>query len=339
MNRKLLAVTVAGVVAPMAASALDVAVNGQINRAIRFADNGANSDVQHIDGSAWGSRFRIKAEGELMEGITVGASMEQEFATNRGWQVDIDAEDADPSTSLRHSYLHFSGSFGTVKLGNTDIAGAGSMWVGFNDAYAGTEYSADTNSGISVWTADGTKTKTDYTVASFFPGVDNSRANVLRYDSPSIGPVSVQVSVHKPDAKDHQWNFGGRLSQDFGPGTLKMGVILAEDVLGISGGIGFANGTAVNAAWGNDDRKGKKDFDDIYASITHKWGNTTIALGYHSTDNNEDMEGRAIGLGVNHSVGSGVDVYAGFNNYSFDKPGMDLEDVTAFHIGSLVTFN
>jgi hypothetical protein len=38
-------------------------------------------------------------------------------------------------------------------------------------------------------------------------------------------------------------------------------------------------------------------------------------------------------------LGSGVDIYAGFNNYSFDMPGKDLEDVTAFHIGSLVTFN
>jgi predicted porin len=365
MNRKLLAAAVAGVIAPMAAPALDVAVNGQINRAIRFADNGANSDVQHIDGSAWGSRFRITASGELMEGITAGANIEQEFATNRGWEVDVDAPDAAASNSLRHSYLHFSGNFGTVKLGNTDIAGASSMWVGFNDAYAGTEYSADTNSGISVMTADDTNavcgmsattaaapsathdadgdhvggmSPVNCTVASFFPGINNARANVLRYDSPSIGPVSVQVSVHKPDATDHQWNFGGRLNQDFGPGILKMGVILAEDVIGIGGGIGFANGTAVNAAWGNDDRGGK-DFDDIYASVTHKWGSTTVALGYHSTDNNEDMEGRAIGLGVNHSLGSGVDVYAGFNNYSFDKPGMDLEDVTAFHIGTLVTFN
>ena len=144
--------------------------------------------------------------------------------------------------------------------------------------------------------------------------------------------------MHKPGADDHEWNFRGRLSQDFGPGTANMGVILAEDVLGIAGGIQFANGTAVNAAWGNDDRGGD-DFDDVYASVTHSWGNTTVALGYHSTDNENDMEGRGIGLGVNQSLGSGVDIYAGFNNYSFDAPNMDLEDVTAFHVGTLVTFN
>ena len=206
MNRKLLAVAVAGAVAPMTAQALDVAVNGQVNRAIRFADNGANSDVQHVDGSGWGSRFRIRADGELMEGINAGAYMEQEFASSRGWAVDVDAADGDPSTALRHSYLHFSGNFGTVKLGHTSPAGNGAMWTGYNDAYAGTEYSPDTNSGISVMTADdmnavcgmatssatapsathdsdgdhvGEMTPVNCTVASFFPGVNIGRAKHL----------------------------------------------------------------------------------------------------------------------------------------------------------------
>ena len=93
MNRKLLAVAVAGVVAPMTAQALDVSVSGQVNRAIRFAGNGTESDVQHIDGSAWGSRLWLTAEGEVMPGINAGAVMEQEFAANRGWQVDVDTED------------------------------------------------------------------------------------------------------------------------------------------------------------------------------------------------------------------------------------------------------
>ena len=338
MNRKLLAVAVAGAIAPMTASALDVAVNGQVNRAIRFADNGANSDVQHIDGSAWGSRFRITASGEVMEGLTAGAYMEQEFATNRGWNVDVDVEDDGASTSLRHSYLHLGGNFGTVKMGNTDPAGAGLMWTAYNNAYTGTEYSVDTNSSISVMTAG--NDDSGHNVGNFLPSITTSRANVLRYDSPSIGPVSVQVSLHKADATGHQWNFGAKLNQEFGPGTLKMGIQLAEDVLGIAGGVMFANGTAVNAAWGNDDR-GTTDREDIYASVTHTWGNTTVALGYRTADDDTAaaLEGRGIGLGVNHSLGSGVDIYAGFNNYSFDMPGKDLEDVTAFHIGSLVTFN
>ena len=362
MNRKLLAVAVAGAVAPMTAQALDVSVSGQVNRAIRFADDGANSDVQHIDGSASGSRFWLKAEGEVMPGIMAGAVMEQEFAVNRGWEADIDAADKGLASGLRHSWLYFSGSFGKVGLGHTAPVG-GVMGTAFNDAAFGTEYSADTNSGISVMTSDDMKAVCGMAatptiapahgddgehmstmdpvyciVASFLPTIGVGRHSVLRYDTPSIGPATVGVSVQKDGADDHLWNFAGSVNQDFGAGTFKGELHLAEDVLAIAGGIQFANGTAVNAAWGNDDRKGQ-DYDDLYTSIAHSWGNTTVALGYRTTDNNKNMEGRAIGLGVNQSLGSGVDVYAGFNNYSFDMPDADLEDVTAFHIGSRVSFN
>ena len=337
MNRKLLAIAVAGVVAPMTAQALDVSVSGQVNRAIRFADNGANSDVQHIDGSAWGSRFWLKAEGEVMPGIMAGAVMEQEFAANRGWEADIDAEDAGLANGLRHSYLYVSGGFGKVTMGHTSPVG-GVMGTAYNGAAFGTEYSADTNSGISVMMAD--DSASGHSVASFLPTIGVGRHSVLRYETPSIGPVTVGVSVQKDgsDSDDHLWNFAGSLSQDFGAGTFMGKVHIADDVLAMGGGVKFSNGTSVNAAWGNDDRKGQ-DYDDLYASIAHTWGNTAVALGYRTTDNKKDMEGRAIGLGVNQSLGSGVDVYAGFNNYSFDMPDADLEDVTAFHIGSRVSFN
>ena len=336
MNRKILATAVAGAIAPMAAQALDISVSGQVNRAIRFADNGADSDVQHIDGSAWGSRFWLTAEGEVMEGINAGAVMEQEFASNRGWEVDVDDPDADDSNVLRHSYLYFSGDFGKVSMGKTSPAGHNVMWQAYNDAYAGTEYSVDTNSSISVTTSEGDSAGV---VGSYLPSITVSRANVLRYDTPSIGPLKVGVSVQKDGGEDHLWNFVGYLNQDFGAGTFKGGVHLADDVLAMGGGVKFSNGTSINAAWGNDDRDGQ-DFVDLYASIAHSWGNTTVALDYRTTDNEANKEGRSIGLGVNQSLGSGVSVYAGFNNYSFDDDtDMNLEDVTAFHIGSLVEFN
>ena len=339
MNRKVLAVAVAGAIAPMAAQALDVSVSGQVNRAIRFADNGAGSDVQHIDGSASGSRYRFTAEGEVMGGVSAGAHVESEWASNRGWQADVDQPDAATSDGFRHSYIYFSGNFGKVTLGHTSPAGNGAMWSSHNGAWMGTEYSPDTNSGISVRLSDSGNSASGYTVFSFLPSVNISRANILRYDTPSIGPVSFAASVQKDGADDHMWSFGASLSHDVGAASVIGGLILMEDVLGISGGIAFANGTSVNAAWGNDD-SGVKDYEDMYVNIAHTWGDMSVAMDYRSTDDSKsNMEGRAIGLGAQYSLGGGVDVYAGFNNYSFDKPGENFEDISAFHIGSRVRFN
>ncbi|MDE0002334.1 MAG: porin, partial [Rhodospirillaceae bacterium] len=236
MNRKLLAVAVAGAVAPMTAQALDVSVSGQVNRAIRFADNGANSDVQHIDGSASKSRFRFTAEGEVMAGLTAGAHIEYGSAHNPGGGLDIDQADTGASSNTsdkpvatsgmpdpmsaghkhsakqvdaRHALLYLSGDFGKVTLGNAPSAGNGIMWTSHNGAWMGTEYSPDTNSGLGVMMteadADGNQAS-GYSVFSFFPSVNTPRTNTLRYDTPSIGPVSLSASIQKDSADGHDWH-------------------------------------------------------------------------------------------------------------------------------------
>ncbi len=336
MNRKLLATAVAGAIAPMAAQALDVSVSGHVNRAIRFADNGVNSDVQHVDGSASKSRFRFTAEGEVMGGLTAGAHIEYGSANNPGGGTDIDAADTAAPFDPRHSYLYFSGDFGRVTLGNAPAAGNLAMWQSHNGAWMGTEYSPDTNSGLHVMMTDGTAS--GHSVYSFFPSVNIGRRNTLRYDTPAIGPITVSASIQKDSPNSHHWSFGANLGHDVGGANVIGGLIFMDDVLGISGGLAFANGTSVNAAWGTDNSSGQ-DYEDMYINVAHSMGNMSVAVDYRSTDNDSGMEGRAIGLGAQYSLGGGVDIYAGFNSYSFDKPGADLEDINAFHVGSRVQFN
>ena len=362
MNRKLLATAVAGVIAPMAAQALDVSVSGHVNRAIRFADNGVNSDVQHVDGSASKSRFRFEAEGEVMPGITAGAHIEYGAASNAGGGLDVEAKDNAATFDARGSYLYFSGDFGKITLGNAVAAGNGVMWKSHSGAWMGTEYSLDTNSGISVMTTDDMKAVCDMeevtspthgvdgghtsmgpvycAAATFFPSANIGRKNTLRYDTPSIGPVSFSASVQKDGATDHQWSFGADLSHDVGAVNVIGGMILMDDVLGIAGGLAFPNGTSVNAAWGTGDGVAK-DFEDMYINVAHTMGNLSVAVDYRSTQHGMmDMEGRKIGLGAQYAMGGGVHVYAGFNNFSFDDDGMkEFEDINAFHVGSRVKFN
>jgi predicted porin len=341
MNRKLLATAVASAIAPMAAQAVDVSVSGQVNRAIRFADNGVNSDVQHIDGSASGSRFRITADGELMDGVQAGAVVEVGWTVNGGGALDVDVADAakPKDVDFRKSSLHFSGDFGKVTMGWNAPAGNGIEWTSHSGAWAGTEYSADTNSGIHVRASDGTD---QGSVFSFLPSVNIGRQNTLRYDSPSIGPIGVSVSLQKNGEDGQTWSFGGSLAQDFGGSSVSGGVFVMEDKFAIAGGILFSQGTSVNAVWGNNDT-GTTDYETMYLNVSHTWGDTSVGLGYRTADDGDTSKGakeaQAIGLGVSQSLGSGVIVYAGFNNYSFDMTGYDLEDINAFHIGSRVQFN
>ena len=312
-----------------------------MNRIVRFADNGNGSDVQHLDHTASRSRFRFTAEGELMAGMTAGARIESGFASNRGYANDVDMPDSGASRDFRFSELYFSGSFGKVTMGHAAVAGNGAMWQSHNGAWAGTEFGTDSNSGISVYYSDGDEEMTGSTVGSFFSNgaTTPGRKNTLRYDTPSIGPIALEVSFQKDGAEDHEWNFGGSLSHDVGGSSVIGGFAYSEDALGLAGGIAFAQGTSVNVAWGSDDNN-DRDYEVVYANVAHTWGSTSVAIQYQSTSDAAKMDGTNIGIGVNQSLGSGVDVYAGFNNYSFDDmTDRDIEDVNAFHVGSRVRFN
>ena len=342
MNRKILATAVAGAIAPMAAQALDVSVSGQVNRAIRYADNGVGSDVQHIDSSAWPSFFRIGAEDEAMPGVTVGGHIEVGVNSNIGWIQDVEQDDLGPALGVRYSYLHLSGDFGKISMGHSNVAGRGAMFQSHNGAWAGTEYSHDHYTSLGVMMTDGMPaTDADgdqYSVWSFMPSINAGRMNTLRYDTPSIGPLTVSGSVQKSGATDHSWSFGANLSHDVGVVNVIGGLLLQEDVLAMSGGLEFTNGTSINGAWGTND-VGGRGYEDMYINVAHNWGSMSVAIDYRSTNDDMDMEGRRIGLGANYAIGGGVSVYLGFHNSSFDAPDMDLEDINVFHIGSLVTFN
>ena len=354
--RLLWATAVASATVSMATQALDISVSGHVNRAIRFADNGTFSDVQHLEPTASRSRFHFT--------------------------VPEEGNSATTGSVHNDSLLYFSGDFGEVTLGNAPAADNGVMWTNHNGAWMGIDYSPDTNSSLDVMVVN--SMSSGYSVFSFFPSVNIGRKNTLRYDTPSIVPVSFSTRVQKNGATDHMWSFAGDTDTwpfrcppppppcccyrcpNPKPGPFVAWPYLIEDYLNArpkgmnqfmdgSGGIAgdlvfvsdprfsatrgpdgpdretddgppidplhFVQRTIVDAAWRPLDDSGK-DYEDLYVS----------------TETGADMEARAIGLGTRYTTGGRVDVYAGFDSYSLDAPGKQLEDINAFHVGSLVSF-
>ena len=345
-RKKLLAASIAAALAPMTAQAVDFSISGHVNRMIRYADDGHDSDVQHLDNSGLsGSRWRMEGAGELDGGLMAGATIESAFLQNGGTPL-VDAEGMKTSgkgeadTSVRHSYIWLSGNFGKLSLGHTAPAGTGAMWTTYSGAWMGTAYdSPAVASGVLLRTSNGA---TDNSLVANFGSVSLSRTSVLRYDTPSIGPVSASASIDGDD----NWAVGGSVSTDMGGSSFQAGLLFAEaqgndeTKFGIGGGVAFANGSSVNLAYGADDSK-SDDHRDIYVGLAHTWGNSSAAIGYRTVkDAHDQRDAKAIGLGFNQSLGGGVDVYAGYNHMSVEEDGgPEYEDVDVFHIGSRVRFN
>ena len=78
---------------------------------------------------------------------------------------------------------------------------------------------------------------------------------------------------------------------------------------------------------------------DIYNTLAYGWGNLQVANEYRVTGNGKVLEDRDIGIDASQALGGGVDVYSGFNNYSFDTGDSGIDGMNAFHIGSPLRFS
>lgn len=335
MNRKLFAFIASGVLAlPMAAQAADVSVSGHINRAVMFGDDVlGNDDVKHKDGGASPSRFRFTGSEELDGGMTAGVNLEYGITPN-----------------LRQANVHFSGAFGKLTLGQASQATDGIAYSNYDN---------------SVWAA-GIEVGCDFCTG--LPTYGGGRSEIVRYDTPSLGPATVAVSADGENFFDAAL----RVDADAGAGKyqLKAGYGSTDDAqknFAMSGAVGFANGAHLNAAWGqtDPDAAGAEKLSYWHVGLGYNFGNSSIAATYtdHEAGLGFNKDGdpasesvmvqgltggtKSWGIGVGHTMGS-VELYAGYKHLNLEQDatnGMtgtdrkDLSDHGFFVVGSRVKFN
>ena len=189
MNYKLL---VAGALAlPMAAQAVEISASGHINRALVFSGLADAPDVKHTDAASSGSRFRFKGSEELDNGITVGATLE--FAA-WGSADASDAPNDSPATvpTMRHASIELSsGGFGKLAVGQTAPATHLISYAGLDNL----AWLSGTEIGCDFCTASGMKSSV---FTTFGPG----RMQLVRYETPSLGPIKLSFSADGNDFWD-----------------------------------------------------------------------------------------------------------------------------------------
>ena len=182
MERKLIAAAVSSALAlPMAAQAVEFSVSGHINRAIVSVDGGANDgDVQHVDANSSQTRFRFTGSEELDNGMTAGVQLEYGLTAN-----------------VRHANVYLNTAGGKITVGHGSFAAdgmaharlGGPSWLG----------------GVTNWCSYASS-------GPACPSNDGGRGPALRYDTPSIGPLNLAVSVGDND----YWDVKATIAGSFG---------------------------------------------------------------------------------------------------------------------------
>ena len=198
MNKKVLAVAVSSALAaPMAAHAVKYKLSGQINRAAVYADDGTNSDIQFVDNTSSGTRWRLTGSEDLGGGSKVGFNWEWQNSQNPSG-APIGSADFGEGETMRKAEVWFSGGWGKVSLGQGDGAGNGTTEVDLSDTWNVTYYGRTSFGGSIAWrTSAGGTIGGGLTHGSTFNEFDAfSRYDRIRYDTPSLGPGTPYPSHH-----------------------------------------------------------------------------------------------------------------------------------------------
>ena len=333
MKPKVLTVAIAGVLAaPMAAQAVDFEISGHVNRALFITDTDSGTSGMEADNGSSGSRIRVVGSGEMMDGTTAGLNLEYGAGGDGG-----------SSLSLRYADLHYSGEFGKVSIGHGNDGGEGSVYsdksgvTGIGHGQATGEASSATSEALSA-TGEALSNVTDY-----YGSLDGggSRGNRIRYDTPSIGPVSAAISVGNGD----ELSAGVTLSQSFGDTSFgaKVGTTQSpgdNGTVSASAGAKLASGLTVSGAWGS--QEGAADPSFFQVMVGYVAGDTSVAASWYASSDfeNDGSTGTVIGIGVNHNLPTiGANVYVAAQSYAAEDATAGIDtDATVLMIGTRIKF-
>ena len=351
MRKSTLTVAIAtALAAPVAAQAVDFTISGHVNRALVInnatdANGKDTSTAKVVNNGSSSTRIRWTGSSEMEDGNSVG--------------IQVEYEEKGSGLNLRHANINYAGDFGKMTIGQGSEAGDGSAYRG----------------GVGTFGIGHGQEKGSAKLGDYFGSLDaGTRGHMIRYDTPSIGPVGAAVSVGNGD----RISAAATLSTEFSGSSFDAMVATLQEkgepaTIGASFGVSMASGLGISGAWakGDDHVMGKKDgaldcteattlgackftpaaagnvVDPSYfqAAVAYTFGDTTVAASWYSSEDfsNEGSEGTAIGVGVNHSLPKvRAQVYAAVQNYAVEDKaagdkGLDTDE-TVFVVGTRVMF-
>lgn len=285
MNKKLIAVAVAGIVAAPAAYA-DISAYGRINNSIQIDDN---DDVNMNDN---GSRFGFKGSGDMGNGMSAFGRYE--------FQIDTDTnKKGDTIKNTRLAFVGLSGPFGSISLGQ--------QWSAYFQNFG-------THASLNIIKGPGQMSNS---VRSWL----GRTGNTIQYAN-NLGPVSLKLDARVDDADDGGGNgFGGGVTINPMDNFTLAGAFDSDDtndsdVMGIAARAGFGGITVTvaheQAESGDDEADntllwvGAGVTDSLSLSVGYGTESVTTSAGETETD-------QLALIGV-LNMGGGLKVWGQFHN-------------------------
>ncbi len=330
-------------------SRVKVTIYGQVNRAIRFANTGDETEITSVDNDGSSSRLGVRAVGKANPNLTIGALHELEWQENARSGTD---EGSTGKTRVRARHVDLwldHKDIGKLSMGHGSMAGDASglyelTGVSFVYGFAGAngtdgtkaDASVDVYSGAGVTAADGTRTYAARTAGSASTmnvrGKDRGfrpfnffgfRQNRIRYDTPSL--MGARLSASYGEGKT--WSVGLSYA-GAPPGVKNFSALFAAGyrkndndttAFAVSGGIKHSSGFNVSGHYDADAKVADGSAKNSQWGVSAGWsgkindtGGTSIGIGYNRSSDGLEASAQQYWAAIVQKVdAAATDVYAG----------------------------
>ena len=362
------AVAVAGVASN--ANAIDVELYGQVNKGVMIVDDGVDTEFNVVDNDFSSTRFGLKGEQALDNGLTASALLEMEYQTNESDVIGQNTAAGIQTTSLgnnpglaaRHSRVGLGGDFGAIFIGHTstatdgvteqDMAGAGDvLGSDIEDLAGGMTFRVSGAANKAASFVGST------TLAAATDNMDgNGRQDLVRYDSPIFNGFQVRVSAAQGGDMDTGVFYHGRVDEFAIKGGI--GYVAFNDLATapagaaiesqISGSLSAKHdsGFGATVAYGQQEVDTPTATQDdptfYYVKLGYTWDAFEVAADYSKHENGagiKDDETTYFGLAGQYNLGHGVSAAAYYKNFEFDdSTATSFEDMGVYGVNMRVKF-
>jgi predicted porin len=303
MQKKLIALAIAGLVSAPAFAQSNVTVYGVADAGLAYGDHGEGEFQGVLSGVLSGSRIGFRGAEDLGNGLKAVFTLEQGFDIGTG--ADSPSTREGDSVFSRQAFVGLSGAFGTVSLGRQYAPG---YWANY-DAVLGANISPQSllSVGTGATITPNSPARWDNSVAytGMFSGLTvravyatSVENNVTSYD-PVTGKFNEEIGAADDDAMG--------LGLDYSNGPLKVGAVYH-----------FLN-DAVEGT-GTDDQQ------EWLVGGSYDFGMLTLAGSYQQTKNALFSDGTDVDiyqLGVIVPVGAAGNVHVAYGEADVDADDFD----------------
>ncbi|MDA0366903.1 MAG: porin [Proteobacteria bacterium] len=334
-----------------------LSIEGQVNRALLFYDDGNKSAVRHVDNNASSTRLAFNGSAQATDDIKLGATFEVQFESNSSAtvnQADNTAVGTNSFTERKLEIYAASNRFGTVTLGHGSTASSGMTGSDLSGTdLVGSSDVADSAGGLSFATAGTGAIVGNPTVGGAFDDLGGLGSDDrLRYDTPNFKGIALSTSsvdggewdIAASYAASHS---GLEVDSKIGYANQSGTQTFPETILG--GSLSVAHNGGLNltvASARGDDSDSTRDAQNFWygkigyiAKDLFRFGTTNVSVDYGHYNNvaaNND-EAKSSGLQFVQAISEwGTELYAGFRRYDLDRTGSTFDEIAIVLAGARV---